>query len=218
MVKACKLFFLLLLVLVIAGAIYAWRLKRRGFSARNQPSAVETVVARTMRNMAIPASARNEENPWKDLDNAANRKEAREHWADHCAFCHGNDGSGNTDTGKNMYPKPPDMRLAATQNLTDGELYYIIENGVRLTGMPAWGDARFIDQDDDTWKIVLFIRHLPNLTPEDLQDMKDYNPKGKMEEEEDDDSNALPKMKNMPDMPNMPGMHHTEPDTDHTKH
>ena len=133
MVKACKLFFLLLLVLVIAGAIYAWRLKRRGFSARSQPSAVETVVARTMRNMAIPASARNEENPWKDLDNAANRKEAREHWADHCAFCHANDGSGNTDTGKNMYPKPPDMRLAATQNLTDGELYYIIENGVRLT-------------------------------------------------------------------------------------
>ena len=70
MVKACKLFFLLVLVLVIAGAIYAWRLKRRGFSARSQPSAVETVVARTMRNMAIPASARNEENPWKDLDNA----------------------------------------------------------------------------------------------------------------------------------------------------
>ena len=117
-----------------------------------------------------------------------------------------------------MYPKPPDMRLAATQNLTDGELYYIIENGVRLSGMPAWGDPRFIDQDDDTWKIVLFIRHLPNLTPEDLQDMKDYNPKGKMEEEEDDDSNALPKMKNMPDMPNMPGMDHTKPDTDHTKH
>ena len=48
--------------------------------------------------------------------------------------------------------------------------------------------------------------------------MKDYNPKGKMEEEEDDDSNALPKMKNMPDMPNMPGMDHSKPDTDHAKH
>jgi mono/diheme cytochrome c family protein len=210
MARACKVFFALLLVVVIGLGIYGWRLKRRGFSARNQPSAIESVAARTMRNMAIPASARTEENPWKDLDNADNRKEAREHWADHCAFCHANDGSGNTETGKNMYPKPPDMRLAATQKLTDGELYYIIENGVRLTGMPAWGDPRFIEQDDDTWKIVLFIRHLPNLTPEDLEDMKAYNPKGKMEEEDEDDMNTLPKMKNMPDMPNMPGMDHTK--------
>jgi mono/diheme cytochrome c family protein len=210
--KAVKVFFVLILALIVGAGIYLWRLKKQGFSARKEPSALETTVARNMRNMAIPASARNEENPWKDLDNAANRKEAREHWADHCAFCHANDGSGNTDTGKNMYPKPPDMRLAATQNLTDGELYYIIENGVRLTGMPAWGDARFIDQDDDTWKIVLFIRHLPHLTQEDLDDMKAYNPKGKMEEEDEEDMQKMPEMKNMPNMPghNMQQMDHSD--------
>ncbi len=43
--------------------------------------------------------------------------------------------------GRNMYPPAPDMRLAETQQMTDGELFYIIQNGVRLTGMPAWGSA-----------------------------------------------------------------------------
>ncbi len=71
------------------------------------------------------AALETEENPWKGLDTPDNLKEAREHFADHCALCHGNDGSGKTEMGQNLYPKPPDMRQAQTQNLTDGELYYI---------------------------------------------------------------------------------------------
>ncbi|MGH9690253.1 MAG: c-type cytochrome [Candidatus Acidiferrales bacterium] len=183
--KIWKLFGLVVLAIVIAGAIYATRLIRRGFSAREQPSHLERAIARTVRNLAIPSSARSEENPWKGLDTPENLKEAREHFADHCATCHANDGSGKTEIGQNLYPKPPDMRLAETQNLTDGELYYIIENGVRLTGMPAWGDPHFIEQDDDSWKLVLFIRHLPHLTPDDEKDMEHFNPKGEMEIEEE---------------------------------
>jgi hypothetical protein len=81
----------------------------------------------------------------------------------------GNDGSGNTEIGQNLYPKPPDMRQAETQNLTDGEIYYIIHNGIRLTGMPAWGDP---GKDDDSWKLVLFIRHLPRMTSQEMKEMK----------------------------------------------
>src|SRR3979490_1153268 len=95
--------------------------------------------------------------------------EARAHFADHCAICHANDGSGNTEIGRNLYPRAPDMRLVATQRLTDGEIYWIIENGARLTGMPAWGDGSA--QDVDTWKLVYFIRHLNHLTPDDLKEM-----------------------------------------------
>ncbi len=51
--------------------------------------------------------------------------------------------------------------------------------------MPAWGDPHFIEQDDDSWKLVLFIRHLPHITPEDIKDMESYNPKGKMETEDE---------------------------------
>lgn len=68
------------------------------------------------------------------------------------------------------------MRLAPTQSLTDGELFYIIHNGVRFTGMPAFGSADSAD-DLDSWKLVRFIRHLPALTDQELARMKDMNPK-----------------------------------------
>jgi mono/diheme cytochrome c family protein len=199
-VKGYRILLATAIVVIVAGVFYAVHLERRGFSARNQPSAFEVFLAHTARNMAIPRSARTEENPWKGLDTSANLKEAQEHFADHCALCHANDGSGKTEMGQNMYPKPPDLRLAATQNLTDGELYYIIENGIRLTGMPAWGDVHYIEQDDDSWKLVLFIRHLPQLSAEEIKDMESYNPKGKMEMEDE-----------------MENMGHTDP-TDHADH
>jgi hypothetical protein len=73
-----------------------------------------------------------------------------------------------------MYPPPPDMRLAQTQNLTDGEIFYVINNGVRMTGMPGWGKSH---TPEDTWKLVLFIRRLPQLSAEEKKKMEKFNPK-----------------------------------------
>jgi|SRR5579859_2751064 len=157
-------------VFVVAGAVAA---ARRGFSARDQPSALETYVARTARNMAVPSKAGKQKNPFPTSPELI--AEARAHFADHCAICHANDGSGNTEIGRNLYPKAPDMRLSETQSLTDGELYYIIHNGIRLTGMPAWGRE---GQDQDSWKLVLFVRHLPQLTSAEEREMESLNPKG----------------------------------------
>ncbi len=153
---------------------------RRGFSARDNPSALETAVARTMRSLAVPASMKNAKNPFTATPELMAQQ--RGHFADHCAICHANNGSGETTIGKNMYPKPPDMRQAQTQNLTDGEIYGIIHHGVRLTGMPAWGDAV---KDEESWKLVLFIRHLPELTPEEEKEMDRLNPKSRAEMEEE---------------------------------
>lgn len=75
------------------------------------------------------------------------------------------------------------MRLPATQSLSDGELYYIIRNGVPLTGMPAWGEPH-LNQDDESWQLALFIRHLSHLTAEEIKAMESYNPVGRMEKEE----------------------------------
>src|SRR5207245_4906575 len=108
----------------------------------------------------------------------------RAHGVDHCVTCDGNDGSGNTEIGRNLYPKVPDMRQPRTQNLTDGELFSIIKNGVRLTGMPAWGDAAGHD-DADNWKLVHFIRHLPKITPHELEQMKSMNPVSPSETKEE---------------------------------
>jgi cytochrome c553 len=159
-----------------------------GFSTREEPSATERFLARAGRRLGIPRDGRRATNPVSF--SAEVWAESRAHFADHCATCHANDGSGQTEIGQRFYPKVPDMRLEETQELTDGELYWIIENGVRLTGMPAWGTGGA--DDLDTWKLVHFIRRLKELTPEQLEEMKALNPKSPAEiREEQDDQRFL---------------------------
>jgi mono/diheme cytochrome c family protein len=146
----------------------------RGFSARERPTAMETWVAQKSRALAMPIEAKSRINPVGS--SAEVLAEGRAHWADHCFSCHANDGSGNTALGKSLYPPAPDMRLPATQQLTDGELFYIIQNGIRLTGMPAWGTGTAKDEED-SWKLVHFIRHLPQITLEERKAMEKLNPK-----------------------------------------
>ncbi len=148
--------------------------------ARQAPSATEVALARRLRSGSVPRSARDAPKPF--TSSPALLQESARHFADHCASCHGNDGSGATEMGRNFFPRVPDMRSPATQNLTDGELYFIIHNGVRWTGMPAWGDA---DHDPDSWKLVLFIRHLPQLTPAELADMQRFNPRSLVDQQEE---------------------------------
>ena len=175
-----RVVWLLVFAAVILAIAAAVSLVRRGFSAREQPSALETYVARTARKLAVPSKARSEKNPFPPSPELI--AEARAHFADHCAICHANNGSGNTEIGQNLYPKAPDMRLAQTQNLSDGELYYTIHNGIRLTGMPAWGTD---EKDEDSWKLVFFIRHLPKLTPAEEREMEELSPKGPGEKQEE---------------------------------
>ena len=146
------------------------------------PSGLEAALARRLRSWSLPSGAKQRQNPFTGSPELL--QESARHFADHCASCHGNDGSGNTEMGRNLYPPAPDMRLAATQQLSDGELYYIIHNGVRWTGMPAWGEPGN-DNDQDSWKLVLFIRHLPNLTAAEIHDMERFNPRSDAEREEE---------------------------------
>jgi mono/diheme cytochrome c family protein len=162
---------LLILIGILGGVGY---ILSRGISARAEPSAAEAFIARHLRRLAIPRAAREAMNPVPATPEVL--MEAMEHFADHCAFCHANDGSGNTDIGKGLYPKPPDMKQAATQNLSDGELFYLIQNGVRFTGMPGFA-VPDSSHDQDSWKLVRFIRHLPMITDEELAQMKEMNPK-----------------------------------------
>ena len=181
----------LVFVVCSAGLIFL-KTRANGFSARAEPSVIERWVARQARTMAAPAGARDRTNPIGDSPEVL--ADARAHWADHCAVCHANNGSGDTEMGKHMYPPAPDMRQAETQNLTDGELFYIIQNGIRLSGMPSWGSGKSRDEED-SWKLVRLIRHLPNLTIEEEREMQDMNPKSweelKEEQEERDFLNGV---------------------------
>ena len=171
------------LAIVAAGVgLILLKTRANGFSARSQPSALEEFVARTARRMALPPGVQEKRNPVPNSPEVL--VEAREHWADHCAVCHGNDGSGQTEMMGKMYPPPPDMRQERTQRMSDGELFYIIENGIRLSGMPAWGSGT--DQDvQDSWKLVHFIRHLPALSPAEIKEMEKLNPKSPEDSEEE---------------------------------
>ena len=159
---------------VVAIAVIVW-FAAQGISSRQEPSPLEVSVARTARRFAIPSSERSRPNPIPGTEESIRAGLA--HWADHCASCHANDGSGDTLIGAALYPRAPDMRLPATQELTDGELFYIIENGVKLTGMPAWGTGS-PEGEQDSWHLVHFIRHLPQLTEDELDEMADLNPRG----------------------------------------
>lgn len=163
----------ILIALVFVAGFLLWA-RSHGFSARAQPTAMEEAVARRIRSFAMPNAARGRRNPVAATPVVI--REGLKHYADHCAVCHANDGSGNTDMGKGLYPRAPDMRLSPTQELTDGEIFFIIENGIRFTGMPGWATG-MPEGEAASWKLVHFIRYLPTLRPEELEDMEELNPK-----------------------------------------
>lgn len=162
---------------ILAGTGFAY-LKSTGLSTRGEPGRIETTIATSARSLAIPSSARALQNPIPVSSEVI--AEGMAHYADHCATCHANDGSGKTEMGQGLFPKAPDMRLPATQDLSDGELFYVIEHGIRFTGMPGWRTGT-ASGETSSWQLVHFMRHLPKLTSAELEAMKDRNPRSPQE-------------------------------------
>lgn len=133
----------------------------RGFRATSTPSVFETAVARGLRSLAIPWYERQKKNPV--ISDSQALQQGRQDFLMRCAVCHGIDGSGRTQIGLHEYPRVPDLRAAATQNLTDGEIHYIIENGVQLSGMPGLGSPHRIS-GPESWALALFVRSLRQLS------------------------------------------------------
>lgn len=143
-------------------------------STQSNPGWIETRIARIFRQVAFSAGVREQQNPISI--SKAVIADGLAHFADHCATCHGNDGAGNTNYGKRLFPRSPDLRLPETQDLTDGELFHIIEQGIRFTGMPGFGDGTE-EGVHASWHLVHFIRHLPDLTEDELASMEKLNPR-----------------------------------------
>jgi mono/diheme cytochrome c family protein len=169
-----KAFLLLSGLVLIAAAAGVWYFVTSGVSAKEQPGRLEEFLARRVRNMAIAGRAASLTNPLQSSTEVI--ADGRAHFADHCAICHANDGSGDVEMGRGLWPKAPDMRLPQTQDLSDAELFWIIENGIRFTGMPGWSTGTK-EGETASWHLVHFIRRLPHLTPEELEDMEARNPR-----------------------------------------
>ena len=198
-----------ILLLIVAGAfaLFLW-FRSHGFSAKAEPSWLEAKLARQARRIAIPADAKELKNPFELTDERL--KESREHFIEHCSMCHGILGRGDASIGRNLYPKVPNMNEANTQQLTDGELFYVISNGVRFTGMPAWGSE---DSPESIWGLVAFIRRLPKLSSEEIklmQEMATGAGDHKTDEAGEAGMKEMPEMKGMKDKKNEKDMNDTK--------
>src|SRR5579864_6449487 len=158
--RVLKILLIVFAAIVVLAALVVGAMIHRGFRANANPTVAETVTARWLRNFAIPPHERRAKNPLQG--NSSALAQGREYFMAQCASCHGTDGSGKTQIGLNLYPRVPDLRSPVTQNLTDGEIHYIIENGVQLTGMPALGGT---GSSAAAWQLVLLIRSLRTFSP-----------------------------------------------------
>ena len=185
---------------LVAGVIAALTLlKGAGIGTRRDPFFMEARLARASWRWLVPPRIRDTPNPVPA--SAAEVKVGREHWADHCATCHGNDGSGDTTVGRHVYPPAPDVRAPRTQGLTDGELFYAIEHGIPWTAMPSFGTGT-AEGERASWHLVRFIRHLPALTADEVKEMERFNPRSpadvQRDHEIDDFLNGPPKARGGP--------------------
>jgi mono/diheme cytochrome c family protein len=155
---------ILLMFLVLAVGAFAY-LKDHKFEAREKPTRLESRLVRTVRSISMPERDRNLANPVPATADALS--EGFHHYAEMCAVCHGNDGTSHTETAEGLYPPVPNLRSHGTQSMTDGEIYYVIENGIPFSGMPAW------DEEEATyWKLVDVVRHFPSITPAEVQEIQ----------------------------------------------
>src|SRR5574337_1199595 len=125
-------------------------------TAHKQPSKVETALANMAKDVVIPIEAENLKNPQSAIPEVI--RQGREIYVQSCAICHGADAHAATELGRAMYPPAMDLTSPHVQHRNDAELFWIIQNGVRLTGMPSWKSSL---SETDTWKLVHFIHDLP---------------------------------------------------------
>ena len=139
----------------ITGALAVWAF---ACTANKQPSKIETTLANMAKDVVIPMEARSLKNPLPHDDRVVEQGE--QIYMGSCGMCHGMDGHARTDLGRSMYPPAMDLTSPHVQHWTEAELFWIIQNGVRLTGMPSWKSNI---SETDTWKLVRFIQNLPRL-------------------------------------------------------
>lgn len=131
-------------------------------TAHKKPSTVEATLANIAKDIVIPIEAENLKNPLP-VDQQVVAK-GRDLYVQSCAVCHGPDGHGQTSLGLAMYPPAMDLTSPHVQHWREAELFWIIQNGVRLTGMPSWKNSI---SPEDTWKLVVFIYELPKTNSAD---------------------------------------------------
>jgi mono/diheme cytochrome c family protein len=151
------IFFLAVLVIVILGMIVA--ATRFNFSALPEPGPLETALATRAKHFLIERRSR-DGLPSPPADRQASVASGDILYGTECSSCHGLDGRHPTDPGRWMYPRAADLTSTEVQRYSDPALFWIVRNGIRLSGMPAFGN---VETDEHIWNLVDYVRALPSL-------------------------------------------------------
>jgi mono/diheme cytochrome c family protein len=152
---------IIVLAIIVAGAVAAVvGFNRIKLDALHEPGPAETFLATKIKKILIARSSR-QGIPPAPTDLKASIKEGETVYGTDCSMCHGMDGRTPTDTGRWMYPRASDLTSPTVQQYSDRELFWIIKNGIRLTGMPAFGK---VEPEEHIWNLVTYVRTLPGNT------------------------------------------------------
>ena len=150
---------------VVVAIVGAYVLLQSGLIPANadaQPSSLETWLAGTSLTATLRREAPTESNPVALSDQ--HLIEGVKLYARHCAFCHGSAAGDATASplAKGMYPRPPQLASDGVEDDPEGETYWKIKHGIRLTGMPSWSGAL---NDREIWTLALFLKNMDKLPP-----------------------------------------------------
>ena len=144
-------------ILALAVLVVLVALMRFNLTALPEPGNLETRLANQAKRFLIHRASRNEI-PARPLDAKASLDNGGTHYGLDCSICHGTDGRAQAPLGRWMYPRPADLTSKQVQSYSDQELFWIIQNGIRFTGMPAFGK---VESPDHIWDLVNYVRTLP---------------------------------------------------------
>jgi len=148
------------LIAIAVGAIAITHLGLYPIGADNPPGALERVLA--SRAMDVYAEKHKPQGNNPTAITPANLTEGAKEYEEHCAFCHGG-AKAKISPMRDSFSPPVPQLINRIPHDDDAWLFWVTKHGVRMTGMPAWTG---ILSDEETWKVVAFIKHSDKLPPE----------------------------------------------------
>ena len=175
-----------LILVLVASVVVLW-MGWYDVAAAVPAGKLETSLAQFALNRSVARRAPKVQNPVAATPEVL--RSGLAHYRENCAGCHGGPGIEAAEFGMGLNPPAPDLTLPRVQKRPDGELYWIISNGIRMTGMPALSPTH---KEPEIWKIVAFLRHLPELTPEEEKLLKPAGEEADHHDEGDAAETAAP--------------------------
>jgi thiosulfate dehydrogenase len=151
--------FLFALVVLVAGAWFALKRGYVDLAADQKPSSIESKLAMTAMDASADRRAPGQKNPVAATEE--NIAGGAKLYLDHCAGCHGVPSNPGGQFGKSFYPPVPGFFQDAP-DMSEGQNFYVIEHGVRWTGMPSWNKTL---TEQQVWQVVTFLSNVEKLPP-----------------------------------------------------